>query len=220
MAKYHSSIKRTSRVELTRKKWRTDGTTRCQYAYYTLLDAAIHHIPMNEQGRTHDSDFIRGALQRGSKLARRAKDGERETRQEGKCAKRKEEERNARRRRDAGKMYAYAHASVVERIVLLFNNDSVIDLARLSCARTCMYVRCETHAAVAKTARESIRRAGSETGEGKYRLMTLIWEMGTTLRVIFIIHAMSRRSRDTAAISSGRCRAEEIAISPNRYLDR
>lgn len=33
----------------------------------------------------------------------------------------------------------YAHASVAERIVLLFNSDRVIDLARLSCARTCMY---------------------------------------------------------------------------------
>jgi len=37
------------------------------YAYYTLLDAAIHRISMNEQGRTHDGDFIRGALQRCSK---------------------------------------------------------------------------------------------------------------------------------------------------------
>lgn len=40
--------------------------------------------------------------------------------------------------KEAGKTYARVHASVAERsrIVLLFNSDRVIDLARLSCVRT------------------------------------------------------------------------------------
>lgn len=77
-----------------------------------------------------------------------------------------------------------------------------------------MYVRASAAAARGGNARESIRRAGSEMERGKYRLMTLIWEVGTSLRVIFIIHAMSWRSRGTAAVGP----AGEIAISPNQYL--
>lgn len=140
--KHYSSIKRMELAE-TRKKWRTDGATRCRYAYYTLLDAAIHRIPMNEQGRTHDGDFIRGALQRGSKQAGRASERRRKRRERGRKvnARRGKRKRGTDRRRDAGKMYAHARASVAERIVLLFNSDRVIDLARLSCARGRICVR-------------------------------------------------------------------------------
>lgn len=176
---------------------------------YTLLDAAIHQIPMNEQGRTHDGDFIRGALQRWSKLAKRAKDEERDERRGRKVSERRgKRKRGTRvgRRRDTGKMYAHAHASVAERsrIVLLFNSDRVIDLARLSCAWTYMYIHMSAKYICGHDSsrwRKRVRKysPGWEwDGEGKYRLMTLIWEVGTSLRVIFIIHAMSRQC--TAAV--------------------
>lgn len=153
-------------------------------------------------------------MQRRSKRTRRASERRRKRRERGRKVserrgKKGRAERGAGRRRDAGKAYAHAHASVAERsrIVLLFNSGGVIDLARLSRVRTYLRTRvCETHAAPAAVrggnARESTRRAGSETERESYRLMTLIWEVGTSLRVIFIIHAMSRRPRSTDAARS------------------
>lgn len=48
-----------------------------------LLDAAIHRIPMNEQGRTRDGNFIRDALQRASERASEYISSPRRTKDEG-----------------------------------------------------------------------------------------------------------------------------------------
>lgn len=50
--------------------------------------------------------------------------------------------------------------------------------------------------------------------------MTLIWEVGTSLHVIFIIHAMSRRPRciDATRSAARRRSARQIAISPADIL--
>lgn len=100
----------------------------------------------------------------------------------------------------ASETYACAHASVAERfhIVLLFNSDRVIDLARRLYAvhgYTHTYItHIHTYSRPRLLRRKVFAPDGSD-GEEKYRLMTLIWEVGASLfaRVIFIIHAMSRR---------------------------
>lgn len=196
---------------------------------YTLLDAAIHQIPMNEQGRTHDGDFIRGALQRWSKLAERAKDEEKVSERRG---KRKRGTRVG-RRRDTGKMYAHAHASVAERsrIVLLFNSDRVIDLAQLSRVRTYIHIRTSAkharvydHGSSRWRKRESIFARLGARWRGKVSFND--FDMGgrhvppCNLHYSRDVSALAKHRRD----SSGRCRAAEpaaeIPISPNQYLDR
>lgn len=47
----------------------------CRNAYYTLLDAAIHRIPMNEQGRTATLYAARCNVE-ANELAGRAKEKE------------------------------------------------------------------------------------------------------------------------------------------------
>lgn len=160
------------RLAETRKKSRFDGALR--YHTHTLYASRRRHSPdPYEWTGTNARRRLYTRRVATLKQAGRASERRRERRGRKVSERRGKRKRGTRvgRRRDTGKMYAHAHASVAERsrIVLLFNSDRVIDLARLSCVRTYIYARLgntraytTTAPAAGGNARESIRQAGSE----------------------------------------------------------